>query len=88
MDFRNSSARLPCYLPKGPLKRDFLDTYVTTYFGVCKLKNKSAMMVILFLKMFKIECKFRKCKKQKKREKKLVISEIIESENVAKNCLF
>ena len=57
------SARLPCYLSKRPLKRDFLDIYLTTSFGVPKFKNTSAMRVIFFLKMFKIESKFTKCKK-------------------------
>ena len=56
------SARLPCYLWKAPLKRDFLDTYLTTCFGVRKFKNTSAVRVIFLLKLFKVECKFRKCK--------------------------
>ena len=58
------SARLPCYLWKAPLKRDFLDTYLTTCFGVRKFKNTSAVRVIFHLKLFKVECKFRKCKKK------------------------
>ena len=61
-DFNSASARLPCYLSKDPLKLDFLDIYLTTFFGVCKFKNTSAIRVILFLKMFKTESKFRKCK--------------------------
>ena len=69
----------------GPLKQDFLDSYLTTYFGVGKFKNISAMRVIFFMKALQIKSKFRKCKK--KNQKKNVISEIIASENVAINCL-
>ena len=58
----------------GPLKQDFLGNYLTTLFGVRKFKYTSAISVIFFLKMFKIECKFRKCKKKKGKKKN---SEII-----------
>ena len=52
---RNSvSTHFPCCLSKGLLKRDFLDIYLTTFSGVPNFGNKSAMRVILFLKMFKI----------------------------------
>ena len=47
---------------KGPLKRDFLDIYLTALFGVGKFKNTSAMRVIPFSKMVQIGSKFRKCK--------------------------
>ena len=30
---------LPCYLSNGPLKRTFLDIYLTTFLGVHQLKN-------------------------------------------------
>ena len=62
LDFNSVSARLPCYLSKGPLKRDFLDIYLTTSFGIPNFKNTSAVRVIFFLENFKIESKFRKCK--------------------------
>ena len=42
LDFNSFSTRLPCYLWKSPQKRDFLDIYLTTFFGVRKLKNTSA----------------------------------------------
>ena len=42
----------------------FLDIYLTTFFGVHNFKNISAMRVIFFLKMLKIETKFPKCKKK------------------------
>ena len=37
-----------------PLRRDFLDVDLTTFFGVTNFRNTSAMRVIFFLKMFKI----------------------------------
>ena len=43
---------LPCCLSKGPLKHDFLDIYLTTFSGVRNFGKKSAMSVIVFLKMF------------------------------------
>ena len=54
-DFNSASTRLPSYLWNGPLKRDFLDIYITTFFGVRKFQNTSALRVIFSLKMFKIE---------------------------------
>ena len=62
-------ARLPCYFSKDPLKQDFLDIYLATLFGVRKFKNTSAIRVIFFLKMFKNESSFGKCKKKKKKTK-------------------
>ena len=51
----------PIYLSKGPLKRDFLDIYLTAFYGFHKFKNPSVMRVIIFfLKMFKIISRFRK----------------------------
>ena len=85
-NFNSVSARLQCYLSNGPLKRDFLDTYLTMDFGVRNFRNTSAMRVIFFPKMFKIESKSRKCKK--KIQNILFISEIKASQNVAINCLF
>ena len=49
---------------KGPLKQDFLDKYLTMFFGVRNLANKSAMKVIFCLQMLKISCTFRKSKKK------------------------
>ena len=51
-------------LVEGSSERDFLDIYLTTFFGVRKFKNTSAMRVILFLKIFKIESKFGKLRKK------------------------
>ena len=63
--FNSFSARLPCYLSKGLLKRDFLDSYLTTFFALLQFENTSAKRVIFFLKIFRVESKFRKCKKKK-----------------------
>ena len=71
-------------LVKGSLKRDFLDIYLTTYFCVRKFRNTSGMRVIFFLKIFKIEPTFRKCKN--KIDKNFFNSEIIATENVVINC--
>ena len=42
------SVHLSCYLSKNPLKRYFLDVYLTAFFGVRKFKNGSAVRVIFF----------------------------------------
>ena len=70
---------------RSPLKRDFLDKYLSTFSGVRNLANKSAMKLIFFLQMFKISCRFRK--RKKKVGKKLFVFEIIASELVASSCL-
>ena len=62
--FQNS---FPCYLSKGPLKWDFLHIYLTTVFRVRKIKNPSAMRVIFFFKIFKIESKFGKWEKKSRK---------------------
>ena len=46
------------YLLKDRLKQDSLVICITTSFRVSKFKNTSAMTVIFFWKMFKIEYKF------------------------------
>ena len=55
---------LPSCFSKGPLKPEFLDSYLTTFFGVRNFVNTSAMRVIFFLKMFKIESSFQKLRKK------------------------
>ena len=66
-DLKRSSVSLPCCPTKGPLKRHFLDIYLTTFFGVRLFANTSAMRIIIFfcvvLKFsldFKIKKKIRK----------------------------
>ena len=48
--FKQSFEQFTCCLLKGPLKRTFLDIYLTTSFGVRNLGNALAMVVIDFLK--------------------------------------
>ena len=72
-DFNSVSVRLPCYLWQGRLTEEFLEIYLITFFGVRKFKNTSAMKVVFFLKMLKIESKFRKWKKKKKMEKNVFL---------------
>ena len=52
-NFRHSQKRM---------KQEFLHIQLTTFFGVRKFKIPSAMRVILFLKIFEIESKYRKGK--------------------------
>ena len=95
--FNSVWACLPCHLSNGPVKRDFLDIYLTSSSEVRNFKYTSAMRVIFFPKIFKIEYKFRKFKHQKKKKKKrkekkneklFFVSEILSSENVTINCLY
>ena len=83
--FQHCFIPLPCSLSKRLLEGDFIDIYLTTFFGVRKFKNTWAIRVIFFLKLVKIEYKFIKC--QKKIEKIYFVSELKASENVPINCL-
>ena len=47
---------------KSPLKRNFLDIYLTTSFRVRKFKNTSAVRVILFRKYSKLNLNFENAK--------------------------
>ena len=62
--FQQCFGPFTCYFSKGPLKWDFLDIDLASIFGVRKLKYTSAIRVMFFLKKFKIESKFRRCKKK------------------------
>ena len=62
-----------------------LDIYLSRFSRVRKFKNTSAISVMFFLKMFKIECKFRK--RTEKLRKSVMFFEIIASEDFAINCL-
>ena len=80
---------MPCCLLKGPLKYDFLDNYVTTFFGGLNFENTSAIRVI----KFKLDLKNAKKKKKKKKKKKnlrqrFFVFERIASELVTLNCLY
>ena len=67
--FNTVSTRLPCYLWNDPLKRVFLDIYLTTFFGVRKFRNTSAMRVTLFWKCSKLNLNFENAEKKKNWEK-------------------
>ena len=85
--FQQCYGALPRSFVKGPLKRDFLDIYLITFFRVRKFKNTSAMRVAFFLKMFKIESKYLKSKK-KKIKNIFFVSDIIPSQNIAISCVY
>ena len=54
--FRIQQCLLPltCCFAKVPMKRDFLEIRLTTFFGVRNFGNTSAMRRMFFLKKFKI----------------------------------
>ena len=79
-------ARSPCCFSKGPPKQDFLDNYLKTFFGVRSFGNISTMRHIFFWKMFQIQYRFQKCKKNS--WKSFFVPEIIAYELVALNCLY
>ena len=62
-DFNSASEPLPCSLSNGPLKRDFLDIYLTT-FSESLTSKKKCMRVIFCFKIFKISFRFQKCSKK------------------------
>ena len=77
------SARFPCCLSKGPLKWDFLDTYLTMFFGVSKFKNTWVDWVTVFWKCSKLNLNLENANRI---QKIFFVSEKIASENVAINC--
>ena len=62
-NFNSVRSPLACFLSKGPLKGDFLEICLTTFFGVRNFENTSAMRSIFSLKLFKILSTFQKCRK-------------------------
>ena len=66
LSFENCFSPITMVPVEGSSETGFLDIYLTTYFGVCKLENISAMRVIFFLQLFKIKFKFTKTKKIRK----------------------
>ena len=69
-------------LVEGSSEKDFLDIYLTAFFGVRKFKNASAMTELFFWKIFKI---WPNSKNEKKNREKLFLSETIVSKDVAIN---
>ena len=63
------------------MKRDSLDIYVTTFNGVRKFKNRSAMRVILFFEKYS-KWNLNYVNAKKKTEKTFFVSQIIAFEDV------
>ena len=59
-DFARVWDPLTCWLSKGVLKQCFLESNLTKFFTACKFRNKKAMTIIFFCKIFKIWCRFQK----------------------------
>ena len=57
--FQQCLLHLTCHFPKGPRKGDFLEIWLTTYFGVHNLGNASAMRRMFFLKSSKFNLAFK-----------------------------
>ena len=62
-DFSTVWSHLPCCLSKGPLKCDFLDIYLTTFFGIRSFGNTSYMRVIFYQKCSKVYLHFKNAEK-------------------------
>ena len=73
-------------LQEASSETGLLKHYLTTFFGVCNVKNTSATRVIFFFKMLKFKSRFQK--DAKKMQKKFFVSEIIASEDAVINCLY
>ena len=80
------SARLPCCLSRGHLKREFLDIYLSKCFGVGNLGNTEAMRVMFFSKFSKFNADLENSGKKKK--KRFFVFEINASELFALNRLY
>ena len=59
-DFTRVWNPLTCWLLKGVLKWCILESGLTTFFTLFNLRNKVAMAIIFFSKMFKIWFRFQK----------------------------
>ena len=58
---------LTCWLSTGALERCFSDSGLTKSLTVCNFRNKVAMTIIFFFKMFKIWFRFQKWNKRMKK---------------------
>ena len=67
-DFKSSWARLPCCLSKDPLKRDFLDIYLTTFSESATSKIQNLRGLSLFPKHLKFELNFKKSAQNREKE--------------------
>ena len=59
-DFSRIWDSLKYWQSKGVLKTFFLESGLTKSFTDCNFRNKAAMTIIIFSKMFKIWCRFQK----------------------------
>ena len=57
------NGNLPTWLSKGLLESDFLDIYLTTFFGICNFGNTLAMRVIFSWKCSKFYRHFKNAEK-------------------------
>ena len=83
VDFTRVSGSLTCWLSKEFLLRCFLKSGLTKSFRVCNFRNKVAMTIMFFFKMFKIWCRFQKL--NGKKQKKLLALKIIDFELGTRN---
>ena len=84
-DLNSSLARLPCFLSKDPLKRDFLEIYLTTFFEgiileIINLWGSSFVKKYLKFKMY--------FKNRVKNWQKCFVSDLISSQLVLLNGLY
>ena len=66
-DLNSSWARLPCCLWKGPLKRDFLDNYLTTFSESVISKIQKLWRSSLFVQTLKISARLQKSNKNSRK---------------------
>ena len=57
--FKQCFVPLTCCLSKGPMKGDFLEIRLTTFFGVRNFGNRSGMRLIFFTKCSKFNLDFK-----------------------------
>ena len=60
--FQQCLLSLTCCFPKEPMKGDFLEICLTTFFGVCNFDNTTAMRSIFFWKCSKFKLDFKNAK--------------------------
>ena len=63
-DWSSVSVPLTCWMSISVLTWDFLGILVTWLFAVYNFRNKSALRLIFYFKVFKMLCRFSKCRKK------------------------
>ena len=84
--FQMSFRPFHCFLSKGPIKLDFTDIYLITFFGDANYGKTSAVRVIFFFG--NVQNLMGISEIQRKIEKKYFVFEVIVSELVALICLY